>query len=190
MGRFYARRYSFPPMAGRLFGYLAACDRPDPTIGELGRGAARQSQRDRRRREVPEGDHAHGAALARPGERMDRIRIDLSSPRSPGMDVSDFGDTFDLVRSPLDNRELPRTRGAVVCEDDDQRETRERSEILTIIRRAPGHRFRPAASVAAHRSIETRRRDGASKLRRFRLCCMRPRRDSGRDVLPRIARPL
>ena len=35
MGRFYARRYSFPPMVGRLVGYLAVCDPPEPTIGEL-----------------------------------------------------------------------------------------------------------------------------------------------------------
>jgi DNA-binding transcriptional regulator GbsR (MarR family) len=35
MGRFYARRYSFPPMVGRLIGYLAVCDPPNPTIGEL-----------------------------------------------------------------------------------------------------------------------------------------------------------
>ena len=35
MGRFYARRFSFPPIVGRLIGYLAVCDPPDPTIGEL-----------------------------------------------------------------------------------------------------------------------------------------------------------
>ena len=34
MGRFYARRFSFPPMVGRLIGYLAVCDPPNPTIGE------------------------------------------------------------------------------------------------------------------------------------------------------------
>jgi len=33
MGRFYARRFSFPPMVGRLIGYLAVCDPPNPTIG-------------------------------------------------------------------------------------------------------------------------------------------------------------
>src|ERR1700760_1193881 len=35
MGRFYARRYGFPPMLGRLLGYLAVCDPPDQTINEL-----------------------------------------------------------------------------------------------------------------------------------------------------------
>ena len=35
MGRFYARRYGFPPMVGRLIGYLAVCDPPEQSIGEL-----------------------------------------------------------------------------------------------------------------------------------------------------------
>ena len=35
MGRFYARRYAFPPMVGRLLGYLAVCDPPEQSIGEL-----------------------------------------------------------------------------------------------------------------------------------------------------------
>ena len=35
MGRFYARRYGFPPMVGRLHGYLAVCDPPEQSIGEL-----------------------------------------------------------------------------------------------------------------------------------------------------------
>ena len=36
VGRFYARQYAFPPMAGRLLGYLFVCDPPQPTIDELG----------------------------------------------------------------------------------------------------------------------------------------------------------
>ncbi|WP_424446790.1 GbsR/MarR family transcriptional regulator [Microbacterium sp. CH-015] len=34
-GRFYAREYSFPPVAGRLLGYLAVCDPPKQSITEL-----------------------------------------------------------------------------------------------------------------------------------------------------------
>ncbi|NED55664.1 MarR family transcriptional regulator, partial [Micromonospora aurantiaca] len=34
-GRFYARQYGFPPMAGRLLGYLIICDPPQQTIAEL-----------------------------------------------------------------------------------------------------------------------------------------------------------
>jgi DNA-binding transcriptional regulator GbsR (MarR family) len=36
VGRFYARQYGFPPMAGRLLGYLFVCDPPQQTIDELG----------------------------------------------------------------------------------------------------------------------------------------------------------
>jgi hypothetical protein len=36
VGRFYARQYAFPPMAGRLLGYLFVCDPPQQTIDELG----------------------------------------------------------------------------------------------------------------------------------------------------------
>ena len=35
VGRFYARHHGFPPMAGRLLGYLMICDPPQQTIDEL-----------------------------------------------------------------------------------------------------------------------------------------------------------
>ena len=35
MGRFHARQYGFPPMVGRVIGYLAVCDPPAQSIGEL-----------------------------------------------------------------------------------------------------------------------------------------------------------
>ena len=38
VGRFYARQYSFPPVAGRLLGYLFVCDPPQQTIDELSDG--------------------------------------------------------------------------------------------------------------------------------------------------------
>ena len=34
-GRFYAREFGFPPVAGRLLGYLAICDPPQQTIADL-----------------------------------------------------------------------------------------------------------------------------------------------------------
>jgi DNA-binding transcriptional ArsR family regulator len=34
-GRFYARRHAFPPMAGRLIGYLMVCDPPQQAIDQL-----------------------------------------------------------------------------------------------------------------------------------------------------------
>ena len=35
VGRFYARQYGLPPMAGRLLGYLFVCEPPQQTIDEL-----------------------------------------------------------------------------------------------------------------------------------------------------------
>ena len=35
MGRFYVRRYGFPPMVGRLLGYLAVCDPPEQTAADI-----------------------------------------------------------------------------------------------------------------------------------------------------------
>lgn len=34
-GRFYAREYGFPPVAGRLLGYLAVCNPPKQSIADL-----------------------------------------------------------------------------------------------------------------------------------------------------------
>jgi DNA-binding transcriptional regulator GbsR (MarR family) len=36
VGRFYSGQYGFPPMVGRLLGYLFVCDPPQQTIDELG----------------------------------------------------------------------------------------------------------------------------------------------------------
>ena len=35
LGRFYARRYAFPPMVGRVLGYLLVCEPRDQSIAEL-----------------------------------------------------------------------------------------------------------------------------------------------------------
>ena len=76
MGRFYARRYAFPPMVGRLLGYLAVCDPPEQTHRRARRGPAREPERHRRRRQRRETLHAVNRTRAA-GERMDRVRIDL-----------------------------------------------------------------------------------------------------------------
>ena len=35
VGRFYAKQYSFPPVVGRLLGYLLVCDPIEQTIGDI-----------------------------------------------------------------------------------------------------------------------------------------------------------
>lgn len=99
-GRLYARRYSFPPMAGRLLGYLAVCEPRDPTIAELAEALLAS-------RSAISGAVAYleNLALVRraraAGERMDRVSIDLTSPRALGFDVSEYQEQLDLAHEGL-----------------------------------------------------------------------------------------
>ena len=101
MGRFYARRFSFPPMVGRLIGYLAVCDPPNPTIGELAEALLASRSAIAGAVKVLETIHAVQRSRVA-GERMDRVRIDLSSPQSMGMDVSEYEELRELAREGLD----------------------------------------------------------------------------------------
>ena len=99
MGRFYARRFSFPPMVGRLIGYLAVCDPPDPTIGEL--AEALLASRSAIAGAVKTLETIHVVQRSRvAGERMDRIRI--TPQQSMQMDVSEYEEMRELAREGLD----------------------------------------------------------------------------------------
>ena len=116
MGRFYARRYSFPPMVGRLLGYLAVCDPPEQSIGEL--AEALLASRSAITGAVKVSETLHVVRRTRvAGERMDRVRIDLSSAQSLGMDVSEYEELAELAREGLDVlRDAPAERRAVLLE--------------------------------------------------------------------------
>jgi hypothetical protein len=116
MGRFYARRYAFPPMVGRLLGYLAVCDPPEQTIGEL--AEALLASRSAITGAVRALETLHAISRTRSaGERMDRVRIDLSSPESMGMDVTEYEELGELAREGLHVlREAPTERRAVLLE--------------------------------------------------------------------------
>src|SRR5579862_4044333 len=89
MGRFYARRYSFPPMVGRLLGYLAVCDPPDQSIAELAdallasRSAIAGALKNLEVTNVVQRSRAAG-------ERMDRVWLDMKSPEATGMDITEY----------------------------------------------------------------------------------------------------
>lgn len=113
-GRFYARRYGFPPMAGRLLGYLSVCDPPDPTIAELAEAllASRSAIAGALK-------HLEITAVVRrsraAGERMDRVWIDLSTPQ--GMDNAEYEEMGQLAREGLELlRDAPAERRAVLME--------------------------------------------------------------------------
>ena len=81
-GSFYAREYGFPPVTGRVLGYLTVCDPPQQTINELAEtllasrsaitGAVRQL----------EGFHAVRRTRAA-GDRLDRVSLDPAAGLQP-----------------------------------------------------------------------------------------------------------
>ncbi|MGH2873062.1 MAG: GbsR/MarR family transcriptional regulator [Solirubrobacteraceae bacterium] len=100
MGRHYARRYGFPPMMGRLLGYLAVCDPPQQSIGEL--ADALLASRSAIAGAVNALEVTHVIQRSRAaGERMDRVWVDMSSPQARGMDVSEYQELRDIAREGL-----------------------------------------------------------------------------------------
>jgi DNA-binding MarR family transcriptional regulator len=116
MGRFYARQYAFPPMVGRLLGYLAVCDPPVQSIGELADALLASRSAIAGAVKVLEATHTVRRTRAA-GERMDRVRIDLSSPQALGMDVSEYEELRELAREGLEVlRDAPVERRTVLLE--------------------------------------------------------------------------
>jgi DNA-binding MarR family transcriptional regulator len=99
-GRFYARRYGMAPMVGRLLGYLAVCDPREQSITEL--ADALLASRSAIAGAV---NTLESLGLIRrsraAGERMDRVYIDLSSPRAIGFDLSEYQEQGELAREGL-----------------------------------------------------------------------------------------
>lgn len=116
VGRFYARRYGFPPMVGRLIGYLAVCDPPAQSIAEL--AEALLASRSAITQAVNLLETLHLIRRSRTaGERMDRVQIDMSSPQAQGLDPSEFAELGDLAREGLEVlRDAPRERRSVLLE--------------------------------------------------------------------------
>jgi len=100
VGRFYARRYSFPPMVGRLLGYLSVCDPPDQTIAEL--SDALLASRSAISGAIKSLEAMHSVRRSRAaGERMDRVRIDVSSQESLGLDSAEYQELVELTSEGL-----------------------------------------------------------------------------------------
>jgi hypothetical protein len=101
MGRFHANRYGFPPMVGRLIGYLAVCDPPEQSIGELADALLASRSAIAGAIKVLETTHAIRRSRSA-GERMDRVRIDVSSSQSLGMDIGEYQELSELAREGLE----------------------------------------------------------------------------------------
>jgi hypothetical protein len=100
MGRFYARRYGYPPMVGRLLGYLSVCDPREQTLGELSDAllASRSAIAGAVKTLEDLGTIRRSRAA---GQRADRVCIDISSPRATGLDVSEYEELGELAREGL-----------------------------------------------------------------------------------------
>jgi DNA-binding transcriptional regulator GbsR (MarR family) len=116
LGRFYARRYAFPPMAGRVLGYLLVCDPPAQTIAELSDALLASRSAVTGALDVLERVHAVRRSRAA-GERMDRVRVDFSSAQSRGFDVTEYQELGDLAREGLEVlKDAPQERRATLLE--------------------------------------------------------------------------
>ncbi len=99
-GRFYARRYGMAPMVGRLIGYLAVCDPREQTINELAEAllASRSAIAGAVNTLESLGLIRRSRAA---GERMDRVCLDMSSPRATGFDISEHQEQGELAQEGL-----------------------------------------------------------------------------------------
>ena len=101
VGRFYARRYAFPPMVGRVLGYLLVCDPPEQSIAELSDALLASRSAITGALDVLERLHSiHRSRAA--GERMDRVRLDFGSAESRGFDITEYQELGDLAREGLE----------------------------------------------------------------------------------------
>ena len=116
MGRFYATRYAFPPMVGRLIGYLTVCHPPEQTIAELADALLASRSAITGAAKTLETLHLIQRSRSA-GDRMDRIRIDLSSSEAMGMDTSEYRELGQLAREGLEVlKDAPPERQAILLE--------------------------------------------------------------------------
>jgi DNA-binding transcriptional regulator GbsR (MarR family) len=101
VGRFYARRYAFPPMAGRVLGYLLVCEPQEQTIAELSEALLASRSAITGALDVLERIHAVRRSRAA-GERSDRVRTDFASAEAQGFDITEYQELGDLAREGLE----------------------------------------------------------------------------------------
>ncbi|MFC3574025.1 GbsR/MarR family transcriptional regulator [Streptomyces yaanensis] len=101
VGRFYARHYGFPPMAGRLLGYLLVCDPAQQTIDELSDALlASRSAITGAVKLLETFDLARRTRSA--GERMDRVSLNPTGRQPQNFDATLHLEHAALFREGLD----------------------------------------------------------------------------------------
>jgi len=100
-GRFYAREYGFPPVTGRVLGYLVVCDPPQQTIAEL--AEALLASRSAIAGAVKSLESLHAVQRTRAaGERVDRVSIDPAALEPKGFGPAEYEEQAALAREALD----------------------------------------------------------------------------------------
>lgn len=101
VGRFYAREYAFPPVAGRLIGYLLICDPPRQTIAELSEALRASRSAITGAVKLLEGRGAVNR-WRDAGERVDSIELDPTSVTVPrGFDGVPYRQLAEMAREGL-----------------------------------------------------------------------------------------
>lgn len=100
VGRFYARQYGFPPMAGRLLGYLFVCDPPEQTIDELGEALLASRSAITGAVKLLEG-YRLARRTRTAGERVDRVSVDPASQQPQNFDSAIHKEHAALFREGL-----------------------------------------------------------------------------------------
>jgi Predicted transcriptional regulators len=99
-GRFYARQYGFPPMAGRLLGYLIVCDPPEQTIAGLAEALmASRSAITGAMKLLEAYQLVIRSRMA--GERVDHFSIDPARIEPKGFDATIHREQAELMREGL-----------------------------------------------------------------------------------------
>jgi hypothetical protein len=101
MAQFYAREYGFPPVAGRLLGYLTICQPPRQTIADV--ADALQASRSAITGAVTLLDRYHAVRRTRSaGERADHISLDPRALDPTGFAGEAYKAQAELAREALD----------------------------------------------------------------------------------------
>jgi DNA-binding IclR family transcriptional regulator len=100
-GSFYAREYGFPPVTGRVLGYLAVCDPPQQTIADL--AEALLASRSAITGAVKQLEDHHAVRRTRAaGERVDRVGLNQAAAMDPrGFDAAIYKEQAELAREAL-----------------------------------------------------------------------------------------
>jgi DNA-binding MarR family transcriptional regulator len=99
-GRFYARQYGFPPVAGRLLGYLAICDPPQQTIADLAEALLASRSAITGAVKLLEGFHAVQRTRTA-GDRVDHVSIDPAGLEPKGFAATVYEEQAALAREGL-----------------------------------------------------------------------------------------